>query len=82
MNSFDMYLVKTSNLDALISSAEKIKSSPGGATISQVQQASAKSGDKVSKSQAAALIALGVGVGVTGALVYKQNKEKKRALRS
>lgn len=82
MNHFDMYLVKTASIDALVNSANNIKNSPSsGATVTQVQRASEKSGNKISKSQAAMLIALGVGVGATGALVYKQQKEKKRALR-
>lgn len=78
MNSFDYYLVKTSNLgvDHLISSAKS------GSDVVKVQQAAEKSGNKISKSQAAMLIALGIGVGVTGTLVYKQRKENKRALRS
>jgi len=78
MNSFDYYLIKTSslNIDHLVSSAKS------GNQVAQVQRAAEKSGNKISKSQAAMLIALGVGAGVTGTLVYKQHKENKRALRA
>ena len=79
MNGFDYYLVKTSNVDHLINSA---KSGNTKVQVQSVQRAAEKSGNKISKSQAAMLIAMGVGVGATGALVYKQHKEKKRALRS
>ena len=73
LNHFDMYLVKTSSgIDTLINSAKN----PG--EIKAVQEASAAKGTKISKSQAAALIALGIGVGVTGTLVYKQSKDKRR----
>lgn len=82
MNHFDMYLVKTSSAESLINSANRIKNEHSGATVTQIQRASAQSGNKISKKQAAMLIALGVGVGATGALVYKQQKEKKRALHS
>lgn len=79
MNGFDYYLIKTSsglNVDHLTSSAKS------GNQVAKVQRAAEKSGNKISKSQAAMLIALGVGVGVTGTLVYKQHKENKRALRT
>ena len=77
MNSFDYYLVKTSELAVghLVDSANK------GSQVANVQRAAEKSGQKISKSQAAALIALGVGIGATGALVYKQRKEKARESR-
>lgn len=79
MNGFDYYLIKTSsnvNVNHLTNSAKS------GSQVVKVQRAAEKSGNKISKSQAAMLIAMGVGVGVTGTLVYKQHKEKKRALRT
>lgn len=78
MNSFDYYLIKTSNLSV----EHLVDSAKSGSSVTQVQRAAEKSGNKISKSQAAMLIAMGVGVGVTGTLVYKQHKDKKRALRT
>jgi hypothetical protein len=73
LSHFDIYLVKeSSGIDTLINSAKN----PG--EVKAVQEASAAKGTKLSKSQAAGLIALGIGVGVTGALVYKQSKDKRR----
>jgi len=79
MNRFDYYLVKTSSG---LSVEHLVDSANSGSSVVSVQRAAEKNGDKLSKSQAAALIALGVGVGVTGTLVYRQHKEKKRALRT
>lgn len=77
-DSFGAYLVKeASGMDALRAGAQ---ASGGTGTVSRdaVDKAvKAAERGKASKSQQAMLVALGIGVGASGVLLYQQHKRAK-----
>jgi uncharacterized protein HemX len=77
-DSFGRYLVKQASLEALGRAG-----SAGGGTMkvdrATVEKAvSASKEGKASKSQQALLVALGIGVGAGGVLLYQQHKRAKQ----
>lgn len=74
---FGVYLIKSAGPVEELAEAARA----GGAEIKHetkaVQEASAAAGSPISRSKAALLVALGVGVGVGGTLLYQGVRGKK-----
>jgi hypothetical protein len=77
MDSFSLYLIKKANAEAALAQAAQAGSPVSQTQVKAVQEASAMSGVPLTKTKAALLIALGIGVGTTGTLLYNQRKRPK-----
>lgn len=77
MDSFSLYLIKQANAEAALAQAAQAGGPVSQTQVKAVQEASAMSGVPLTKTKAALLIALGIGVGTTGTLLYNQRKRSK-----